>query len=64
MKFSDKYPQLKNRKYLAKMLGDTVYTTMALENQTVAMDKVREIVSTVLNKRDLKGGQSIADKRS
>jgi hypothetical protein len=57
MKFYDKYPQLKNKAFLSKMLTDTVFSTMSLENQQVDMPKMKEIVRDVLAERELKGGQ-------
>ncbi len=57
MKFYDKYPQLKQKGFLAQMLSNTVYSTMLLENQQVAMSKVEEIVLSLLKEQELKGGQ-------
>ena len=57
MKFYDKYPQLKEKSFLAQMLSNTVFSTMSLENQQVAMPKVKEIVLSLLNEQELKGGQ-------
>jgi hypothetical protein len=55
MKFYDKYPQLKEKDFLAQVLTSTVYSTMLLENQQVAMSKVEEIVLSLLKERELKG---------
>ena len=55
MKFYDKYPQLKEKDFLAQVLTSTVYSTMLLENQQVAMPKVEEIVLSLLKERELKG---------
>lgn len=57
MKFYEKYPQLKEKAFLAKVLSDTVFSTMSLENQQVAMPKVVEIVQTVLTEQESKGSQ-------
>lgn len=57
MKFHDKYPQLKEKTYLAQALANTVFSTMALENQQVSLNKVEEIVWTLLNEEELKGRQ-------
>jgi hypothetical protein len=57
MKFYEKYPQLKDKVFLTEVLTNTVFSTMSLENQQVSMSKVEEIVLTLLNERELKGGQ-------
>ncbi|MBX3164306.1 MAG: hypothetical protein KF900_07470 [Bacteroidetes bacterium] len=57
MKFYEKYPQLKEKLFLADMLTNTVFSTMSLENQQVPMPKVREIVLSLLKEQELKGGQ-------
>lgn len=57
MKFHDKYPQLKEKNFLARVLTNTVFATMSLENQQVSINKVEEIVMTILKERELKGGQ-------
>lgn len=57
MKFYEKYPQLKEKSFLSKVLSDTVFSTMSLENQQVAMPKVVEIVQNVLAEKELKGRQ-------
>jgi hypothetical protein len=57
MKFYDKYPQLKEKGFLAKVLADTVFSTMSLEDQQVSLPKVRKIVSSLLKKQELKGNQ-------
>jgi hypothetical protein len=55
MKFYDKYPQLKEKRFLAQVLTNTVFSTMSLENQQVAMPKVEEIVLSLLKEQELKG---------
>lgn len=57
MKFYDKYPKLKEKDFLAKVLTNTVFSTMSLENQHVSMPKVEEIVLSLLKEEELKGGQ-------
>lgn len=57
MKFYEKYPQLKEKSFLSKVLSDTVFSTMSLENQQVDMSKVIEIVQNVLTEKELKGRQ-------
>lgn len=57
MKFYEKYPQLKEKAFLMKVLTDTVFSTMSLEDQTVAKPKVVEIVQSVLREQELKGSQ-------
>jgi hypothetical protein len=57
MKFYDKYPQLKNKEFLTQVLTNTVFSTMALEDQEVPRAKVEEIVLSLLNEKELKGGQ-------
>jgi len=58
MKFYEKYPQLKEKGFLAQVLTNTVFSTMSLENQQVAMPKVEEIVLSLLKEQELKGGNS------
>ena len=55
MKFYDKYPQLKEKGFLAQVLTKTVFSTMSLENQQVPMPKVEEIVLSLLKEQELKG---------
>ena len=57
MKFYDKYPQLKEKKFLSQLLTSTVFSTMSLENQQVSHQKVEEIVLSLLNEYELKGNQ-------
>ncbi len=39
------------------MLANTVFSTMLLENQQVSMQKVEDIVLSLLKDKELKGGQ-------
>ena len=64
MKFYEKYPQLRDRAFLSEMLADTVYSTMALENQEVSEEKVREIIEGIIKDEELKGSQFFIDKVS
>jgi hypothetical protein len=48
MKFYDKYPQLKEKGFLAQMLTNIVFSTMSLENQQILKLKVEEIVLSLL----------------
>ena len=57
MKFYDKYPQLKEKGFLAQMLTNTVFSTMSLEDQEVSKPKVEEIVLSLLKEHELKGSQ-------
>lgn len=57
MKFYEKHLQLQEKEFLAELLTKTVFATMALENQEVPMLKVQEIVQTLLNQQESKGGQ-------
>lgn len=57
MKFYEKFPQLKEKDFLAQMLTKTVFSTMALENQQVSELKVQEIVLSLLNEHESKEGQ-------
>lgn len=57
MKFYDKYPQLKEKGFLAHVLTQTVFSTMSLENQQVPIAKVEEIVLALLKEHELKGDQ-------
>jgi hypothetical protein len=57
MKFYEKYPQLKEKQFLAQTLTNTVFSTMSLENQQVPISRVQEIVLTLLKEHELKGGQ-------
>ena len=55
MKFYEKYPQLKNKSFLSKVLADTVFSTMSLEDQQVSKSKVVKIVDSILKEKELKG---------
>lgn len=53
MTFYEKYPQLQEKAFLIKMLTETVFTTMCLEDQQVPKDKVEEIVLSILSDNKL-----------
>mgnify|MGYP007088041889 CR=1 FL=1 len=57
MKFYDKYPKLKQKAFLSKVLTNTVFSTMSLEDQKVAKSKVGKIVDEILKEKELKGNQ-------
>ena len=57
MKFHEKYPKLKQKSFLSKMLSDTVFSTMSLEDQQVSKTKVVKIVNSILKEKELKGDQ-------
>ncbi len=57
MKFYEKYPQLKERDFLSKVLTKTVFSTMSLEDQQVSKSKIVKIVNLVLKEKELKGNQ-------
>ena len=61
MTFYDKYPQLKQRDFLSKILVGTVFSTMSLENQQVDEKKIQDIVSSVLNEQESKGTKFSVD---
>lgn len=64
MKFYDKYPILKQKAFLTKMLANSVFTTMSLENQQVELSKVNEIVHNLLKEKELKGNQFFSNQIS
>jgi hypothetical protein len=57
MKFYEKYPQLKEKGFLSKVLTDTVFSTMSLEDQQVPKTKIIKIVNDILKEKELKGNQ-------
>lgn len=57
MKFYEKYPQLKEKDFLSKVLTNTVFATMSLEDQQVPKSKVVKIINRVLKEKELKGNQ-------
>ena len=61
MTFYEKYKQLQNEAFLTKLLTDTVYSTMCLEDQEVSKPKVNEIVLSALKEQQLKGFQFLPD---
>jgi hypothetical protein len=57
MKFYEKYPQLKEKGFLSKVLANTVFSTMSLEDQQVPKTKIVEIINSVLKEKESKGNQ-------
>ena len=57
MRFYEKYPQLKEKGFLSKVLTNTVFSTMSLENQQVPKTKIVKIINGVLKEKELKGNQ-------
>ena len=57
MKFYEKYPQLKEKGFLSKVLTNTVFSTMSLEDQQVPKNKIAKIINSVLKEKELKGNQ-------
>jgi hypothetical protein len=57
MTFFEKYPQLQEKVFLTKMLTETVFTTMSLEDQQVPKEKVEQIVLSLLSDKDLESSQ-------
>lgn len=53
MTFYEKYPQLKEKAFLLKMLTETVFTTMSLEDQQVPKNRVEEIILSLLSDEEL-----------
>ena len=62
MTFYDKYPQLRNRVFLSNMLKNTVYATMALENQTVPEERIEAMVEKLIAKKELEMPEFFTDK--
>ena len=57
MRFYEKYPQLKEKGFLSKVLTNTVFSTMSLEDQQVPKTKIVKIINDVLKEKELKGNQ-------
>ncbi|MVN22689.1 hypothetical protein [Mucilaginibacter arboris] len=57
MKFNEKFPQLKEKSFLAETLTNTVFSTMVLEDQQVSKSKIEQIVLSLLKEQELKGNQ-------
>ena len=55
MKFYEKYPQLKQKSFLSKVLVDTVFSTMSLENQQVPKIRIIKIVDSILKEKERNG---------
>jgi hypothetical protein len=57
MKFYEKYPKLKEKSFLSKVLTNTVFSTMSLEDQQVPKAKIVQIVNSILREKKLQGNQ-------
>ncbi|NHM08325.1 hypothetical protein G4D82_13940 [Flavobacterium sp. CYK-4] len=57
MKFYEKYPQLKEKGFLSKVLTETVFSTMSLEDQQVPKSKIVKIINGILEEKESKGNQ-------
>ncbi len=55
MKFYEKYPKLKQKSFLSKVLADTVFSTMSLEDQQVSKTKIVKIVNGILKDKEQNG---------
>lgn len=55
MKFYEKYPKLKQKSFLSKVLVNTVFYTMSLENQQVSKITIIKIVDAILKEKETKG---------
>jgi hypothetical protein len=55
MKFYEKYPQLKQKSFLSKVLVNTVFSTMSLENQQIPKIKIIKIVDSILKEKERNG---------
>ncbi|MDR7369719.1 hypothetical protein [Flavobacterium aquidurense] len=55
MKFYEKYPQLKDKNFLSRILVNTVFSTMSLEDQQVSKIKIIKIVETILEEKEIEG---------
>ncbi|MET0943823.1 MAG: hypothetical protein ABWY22_00300 [Flavobacterium sp.] len=55
MKFYEKYPQLKQKDFLSKVLVNTVFSTMSLENQQVPKIRIIKIVDSILKEKEQNG---------
>ena len=62
MTFYEKYPQLQDKVFLTRILTDTVFSTMLLEDQQVSKSRIQEIVLSLLIDQELKSGKFISNK--
>ena len=62
MTFYEKYPQLQDKVFLTRILTDTVFSTMLLEDQQVSKSRIQEIVLSLLSDQELKSGKFISNK--
>ncbi len=59
MKLRDKYPQLSDPASVKRMVVRSVYGSMALENQTVSLQKMEELYDQAQRQRHATPGASI-----
>lgn len=64
MTFYEKYPQLQDKAFLTRMLTETVFTTMSLEDQQVSKDKVEKIVLSLLSDEKLESSKFFRNQTS
>lgn len=64
MKFYDKYPRLKEKAFLTRIITNTVFSTMSLEDQQVSKSRVNEIVLSILSEEESKGNQFFINQAS
>ena len=57
MTFYEKFPQLKEKKFLTVMLTETVFATMSLEDQQVSKEKIEKIVMSLLLNENLENSK-------
>ncbi|WP_262250440.1 hypothetical protein [Parapedobacter soli] len=63
MKINEKYPKLKDKAFLSKLLTKNVYGSMALEGQTVPKARVRQIVASVLEEYESQEGKLVINQQ-
>ena len=62
MTFYEKYPQLQQMDFLSKLLTETVFSTMSLEDQQVPKKNVQDLVFLLLAEQGLKQNKFVIDK--
>ena len=63
MKINEKYPKLKDKVFLSKLLTRNVYGSMALEGQIVPKKRVRQIVASVLEGYESQDGKLVVNQQ-
>ncbi|MET4108848.1 hypothetical protein ABIB60_004222 [Hymenobacter sp. UYP22] len=56
MKLRDKYPQLRDPAFIKNMVVRSVFGSMALENQTVSLQKLEELYDQAQRQRPFTPG--------